>query len=240
LKERQREEPFYTKKLNESFVSSQDYVEFRIEKCKTKVSQEVVGIDQVKTVLDYGGDRGQFIPRFTPEQRSYVFEISDHKTVADVTSIKDSSQLKQSKPDLVIISHVLEHVSEPRELLHEIFSQLAHENTFIYIEVPLDTPITRRTSSSNWNFRLQSFYSHHPFVSTIFDSVAKILLKTVHLDLPIKPFRQSEHINFFSEESLITLMKENDYSKVGNLDTYEYQISMTLKSSCLVGVFRRS
>jgi hypothetical protein len=88
---------------------------------------------EISTVLDYGGDEGQFIPDCLAQADKYVFEISGRAASPDVTLITDES--KCGFYDLVMCCHVLEHCSYPREVLRRITGYAAR---YIYIELPLE------------------------------------------------------------------------------------------------------
>src|SRR5205823_5784947 len=85
------------------------------------------------SMLDYGGANGQFLPSFQGEK--YVFEISDIAPYEGVTRISDASQL--CTYSYIQLSHVLEHVSEPLQMVKSISAYLA-ENGYLLIEVPQD------------------------------------------------------------------------------------------------------
>jgi len=94
--------------------------------------------ESIVSVLDYGGDRGQFIPDQLGSMR-YVFEISDATTVPGVTRL-ESVERKQF--DLVMLAHVLEHCSEPVKFVQEL-KPLANDHTIYYFEVPFERPSLR-------------------------------------------------------------------------------------------------
>ena len=81
-------------------------------------------------ILDYGGDDGYIInkleKKLRKENNEYIYEIYDPQK---------NSKINKKKYDIVIISHVLEHISN----LNQFFSQLSkyiHNNTLLIIEVP--------------------------------------------------------------------------------------------------------
>jgi hypothetical protein len=85
------------------------------------------------SMLDYGGANGQFLPSFTGEK--YVFEISDIKPYQGVTRISDSSLLNAYS--YIQLAHVLEHVTEPLQMVKSVAAYLAN-NGCLLIEVPQD------------------------------------------------------------------------------------------------------
>jgi hypothetical protein len=85
------------------------------------------------SMLDYGGANGQFLPSFPGDK--YVFEISDIEPYQGVTRISDSSLLDTYS--YIQLSHVLEHVPEPLQMVKSVAAYLA-ENGYLLIEVPQD------------------------------------------------------------------------------------------------------
>jgi hypothetical protein len=85
------------------------------------------------SMLDYGGANGQFLPSFQGDK--YVFEISDIEPYQGVTRISDASLLDTYS--YIQLSHVLEHVGEPLQMVKCVAAYLA-ENGHLLIEVPQD------------------------------------------------------------------------------------------------------
>lgn len=107
-----------------------------------------------KTILEIGSGDGSILKRLSDLQfgdRLYTIEIS--KTAVEIIcrrNIKSLAECKlfngsnipyeDSKFDLVILSHVLEHIEYPRKMLYEA----ARVSKYVFIEVPLE-----------YNFRLK-------------------------------------------------------------------------------------
>ena len=85
------------------------------------------------SMLDYGGANGQFLPSFPGDK--YVFEISDIEPYQGVTRISDSSLLDTYS--YIQLSHVLEHVPEPLQMVKSVAAYLT-KNGYLLIEVPQD------------------------------------------------------------------------------------------------------
>src|SRR5882757_7991949 len=73
------------------------------------------------SMLDYGGANGQFLPSFQGEK--FVFEISDIEPYQGVTRISDSSLLNTYS--YIQLAHVLEHVTEPLQMVKSVAAYLA-------------------------------------------------------------------------------------------------------------------
>lgn len=124
---RQRVEPLYTRGVNRGIGDDDATIALRREKVGALVARAAAS-----SVLDYGGDAGQFIP--DGFERRYVHEISD------VDPIDGVERYAGQQVDLVMLAHVLEHVADPCALLLEL-SAVAGAR-WLYVEVPLDRPAT--------------------------------------------------------------------------------------------------
>lgn len=83
--------------------------------------------DNIKSILDYGGDDGKYIPDV---ETRYVYDLSD---VNPINGIKKYSTSENIKFDLVMNCQVLEHVSDINRLITTLKSLT---NQYLYIEVP--------------------------------------------------------------------------------------------------------
>jgi hypothetical protein len=86
-----------------------------------------------KSMLDYGGADGQYLPAF--EGNKYVYEVSDIDPVQGVVRISDESLLQTYS--YIQLSHVLEHVTEPLQMVKRVAAYLA-EDGYLLVEVPQD------------------------------------------------------------------------------------------------------
>ena len=89
----------------------------------------------LRTILDYGGGGGEIIPLELHYAKCFVFDISNKEPVANVSKIYDEKELFTQSFDLIICSHMLEHVSYPMEFMRK-FLALMHKDSLLYIEVP--------------------------------------------------------------------------------------------------------
>lgn len=85
---RRRFEPLYGRKLNDVVGREPEVIETRKRNVKDLVT-DVLGKDAIRSVLDFGGDAGQFIPDFPGAER-YVLEVSDARPLPGVTSVTSS------------------------------------------------------------------------------------------------------------------------------------------------------
>ena len=90
---------------------------------RREVISEVLGsmADKARSVLDYGSGQGTLIPRLPRLERAYVYDKFVQEAVEGVERIEDPSVA--APYDLVMCTHVLEHVANPRGFSrkHEIW-----------------------------------------------------------------------------------------------------------------------
>lgn len=200
-------EPWYGKRVNDAFTPGSAPVQDRVQFASHVLAQ--AGLARpLNCAVDFGGDQGQFFPD-VPIERRVVVELSEKPLLAGVERVPTLQSLGES-PDLVIAAHVLEHLSDPRELLSEIYDLLAADG-FLYVEVPLDRPRVRawhrkrayttwarKVSGHRWSFIPADFVS----------GVAKQLrLTTPRLGI----VKESEHINFYDSASLRMLLESSGF-----------------------------
>jgi hypothetical protein len=123
-KERQSYEPNYTEEFNSNLGQHPQEIANR----RNNLIRLIKG-HKIKTILDYGGDRGQLLPDV---QGRYVYEISGIEPMVGVTMWTGTPK----KFDLVMCCMLMEHLSDPVALFKELKSLGKH----IFIEVPAKGP----------------------------------------------------------------------------------------------------
>jgi 2-polyprenyl-3-methyl-5-hydroxy-6-metoxy-1,4-benzoquinol methylase len=123
-----------------------------------------IDLTRVEDVLDYGGGDGRMMRSFV-EHRKSCFNVDYHKTcIPGVTRLGDT--LDDVSPDkqfdLIICSHVMEHVVEPLRVIERLATHL-RDGGWIFVEVPMEIwrgaplqvePVTHVnffTPNSMWN-----------------------------------------------------------------------------------------
>ncbi len=145
-------------------------------------------------VVDVGGDRGQYIPQIG-QLKNFVIESSSKELMPGVQRIFNLDNIH--RPDLIICSHVLEHVSKPLELIESFLSKTKS----LYLEVPFGVPIiSRKRKSSILFFRKQLKTISPKYWQRDTEPMAGRKSKNTVLT-------QSEHINFFTEETFREIAK---------------------------------
>jgi hypothetical protein len=139
-------------------------------------------------VLDYGGDHGDLVRGLFENASAFVYDISGVPAAEGVTGTSDPAACRA---DLVINSNVLEHVGFPRRLVREIM-EITPSGGLVFLEVPCESPLgLARTLRRAAQIGIMTLT--RPALAT---SVTR----------PSGLYMMHEHINYFTERSLATLM----------------------------------
>ncbi len=122
--------------INDLLGKSAIEVAERVKNLSTLI-HDYLDIKNLKTIIDYGGDSGQFIPRELLNSKCYLYDPSSSVPMENIIKIQEAAKLPHA--DFIMCCHTLEHVSYPLELLNAI-ATLLNPNGYIYIEVPLEVP----------------------------------------------------------------------------------------------------
>lgn len=192
---RHASEPWYTARFNEDLASLSSY-----ESRRARVRQILlahIGERKVKRVLDHGGDRGDLVAGLLDDAEPFVYDISGVHPAAGVTPVADPASCRA---DLIINSNVLEHVGFPRLLVGEIV-KAAPENGLIYLEVPSERPMAKS--------RLARRMAQIAVMSAAHPGLARYILR------PASLYMMHEHINYYTEQSLASLLKLSGARVIG-------------------------
>jgi len=210
---RLRYEPWFAFE-KESKLESSDYLETRRERIKSVSLKATLAIDGL-IVLDYGGDRGQFIPDFAPGQRNFLFDSSNVPSEPGVTRVANLSELEHNPPNLLIAAHVLEHMNDPIAEFSDVL-RFCDDSPIVYIEIPLDgkdvenTSLPLRSSLVNKALRYLLSRSKNPIARFLwlgFDLLTMLMPRTQRI-------KYSEHLNFFSPTAVMVLMERLGFDLV--------------------------
>ena len=205
-KHRQRFEPWYTKKVNFGIGNSQETIALRKANLLKLVNRAVINgtISPPMSIVDWGGDQGQFIPDFQHAPKKMVYEISNVKPISGVGQVASIQEIKTVEPDFIMICHVLEHDHCARETINTI-SELLPKNGILYIEVPDDR--IGITPKHHTSVRRQLFLLNHRLLFIVLDAYSLLTLRILKKRMPLQILKQSEHVNFFSRESIVMVME---------------------------------
>jgi hypothetical protein len=153
----------------------------------------------IETVLDVGGDKGQYIPDFESTTKRFVVDPSNRELAHGVKRLNSLEDIE--KCDLILYSHVLEHVSFP---LQDIVN-LLRKCKALYIEVPFGKPKINLARRLGIFVPLILILSKFPKLYSKFTAPNAGRLSNRNLWL-----NQSEHINFFEENSFRFIAEINN------------------------------
>jgi Methyltransferase domain len=107
------------------------------------------------TILDYGGADGKFLPRL--EGKKFVFEISNIEPIAGVTRVHSEEEM--GTYSLVQLTHVIEHVVQPLELVKRVGAKVA-PGGFLYLETPQELTDEKRAGLKSGSGRNVAIHEH--------------------------------------------------------------------------------
>ncbi len=136
---RRRWEPWYSRNVNSATEPGSEGAAERVG-FLTGIVASYTNINELRNIVDYGGDEGQFFPVGYAGPK-YVIEVSGKKLVDGVRAAASLVELPE-QPHLVIAAHLLEHLVDPAALVKEVRAAIGEDGLF-YVEVPLDRPKVR-------------------------------------------------------------------------------------------------
>lgn len=211
FKARNKHEFFYTAGVNKSF-DLDDVIEYKKKLIYDFIRNCKLDCYSFKNILDYGGDRGQFFPSCFDNSNKWLYEISDKKPLKNVIKFSKFTKDKKNFFDLILLCHLLEHISYPNDFLSYI-RNLIKINGYVYIEVPNEQFKFKLTDGKIFDSYISFVIKHHP-VFNIIDALSLFL----RLRFRFLPFwgimKLHEHINFFSINSLIRLLENNGFKVI--------------------------
>lgn len=200
---RHKHEFYYSQRINDTVDGDP-----RIRKAATEffLEEAKLPFDKIVSILDYGGDRGQYFPDRFNRAKKYLYDISDNTAVSHVQKVK-AHELFQKKFNMLILCNILEHLSSPQVFIQSIKPLLANSG-YVYIEVPYEPfSIWQWGSGRVRRLYLKSLLKIRPlFVMIDFFSLVGRL--QFHFVPPFFGFiKLHEHINFFTLKSLELLLE---------------------------------
>lgn len=200
---RHRHEFWYSASVNAGIGNDLEEIESRKRNLAKLLSTRS---DSITSVLDFGGDRGQFIPDHLGTER-YVFEISD---ATPVPGVKRLESVEGKQFDLVMLAHVLEHCSEPLKFIEDL-KRLANEHTVYFFEVPFERPSLRLAPRGALQRAYRDALLHAGPVLTAIDLYSTVCRVKFDCLIPLCLHKCSEHLNFFNERSLRALLERGGF-----------------------------
>lgn len=199
-KTRQKHDIWYTKKINELLGSKECGILNR-NKNLARIIDSTISSTKIKSVLDFGGDKGQCFPENLSHCLKYIYDISGVDTESGVISLSSLKECKEYEYSIIMCNHVLEHVNDPLEVVNQI-KELMNDDTHLYIELPFDSPFYP-DKFKNLKFLFNRYFS--------WLILFKHLINTKK-DRVFAPM--NEHINYFTLDSARILLEKAGYKVV--------------------------
>jgi len=223
---RKKNEPWYFSSVNTSNLDP-NIIKKRKDGLKNFLNPFLIHDRENLIVADIGGDAGQFIPLEITNQ-AFVVEASAQVPVPGVIRVETINNIPQPV-NLIICSHVLEHISSPDIFINEIISSSnLSPDCLFYFEVPLERfYISPLLKSKVYLKYLQTILIVRWItIGVDFFSV----LSRSYLNAVFSPFimKLHEHLNYYTKHSLSELMLNANLQvvnvieeKASNLSTHQ-------------------
>jgi hypothetical protein len=206
LRTRRRWEPWYSDSLNAALEPGGAAVVERVG-FMLDIVRRAVAVDEVRNIVDVGGDAGQFFPPF--DGPKYVVDVSSRDLVSGVKAVPALSDLPEP-PHLLVSAHLLEHLPDPLAFVQDLRTAIASDG-FLYVEVPLDRPKVRGWHATAMYERYLGLV-RRTRPSWILADFAAGAARNLGWRVPwLGAVKQSEHINYFSEQSLTDLLGRSGF-----------------------------
>lgn len=231
--ERHRWEFWYSRKVNSGISGDPKEIADRMAALE-KLALPHVDREKVGTVLDYGGDRGQFIPHSLGTDK-YVFELSDAVPVEGVTRIATHAELEGRQFDFVMVLCVLEHCSDPANVLEQLRSNL-HPGSYLCVTVPHERyGVGFAGNGSLYRGYLNALLHVPPALVAVdfYSTAARVRLGHIP---PLGFVKCHEHLNFFNQKSMAALLERTGFEIIDS--KIDYVASYPVKSETLLVMAR--
>jgi hypothetical protein len=133
-RDRCRVEPSYVQ-VKDVVGKSRQEIEARLANVDTLLDQHV-DVSGIRSVLDWGGGEGKFIPPKLADRSVTILDVST-ESLANPAYRRVDQVPGNTKYDFLQLCHVLEHVTEPFALTKEALSHV-NAGGIVYLEVPQD------------------------------------------------------------------------------------------------------
>jgi len=112
-------------------------------------------------ILDWGGDRGDNTPFSDAASRFDIYDISDQPVVEGARRVS-REDLEGARYDLVVLSHVLEHLPDPETVVRPAAATL-DAGGVLYVEVPYEALIASAPRARDLAPRKRYWHEHVNF-----------------------------------------------------------------------------
>ena len=196
-------EPWYRRKVNDAYIDESGHLDERVGFMTNLLIS--AGIDSCNTVVDFGGDEGQFFPEIKITNR-LVIDVSNKPLRKNVLRVPSLGDVKD-RIDLIVAAHIAEHLNDPLDFFSNLISHL-NPGAHLYVEVPMDCPSVKRFhGTENYEAYLQRVSSRGKgiFIARDFTSG---LARQFGFSIPKRGIvKQSEHLNYYNLKSLTMILE---------------------------------
>lgn len=209
--ERHRWEFWYSRKVNDGIGGDPEEIVQRVTALEKFILPHLNN-GTVKTVLDYGGDRGQFIPKSIGTEK-FVFELSDAQPEPGVNRISSEQELHSTKFDFIMALGVLEHCSDPATVVEQLRSCL-NPGSLLCIGVPNERyGVGFAGKGSLYRSYLNALLRFPSALVAVdfYSATARIQLDHIP---PFGLIKCHEHLNFFNRNSMTALLERTGFEVV--------------------------
>lgn len=208
---RNHHEPWYTRAFNDG-LSKTGGIDVRRREVGGWLA-ELAGKKKIRSVLDYGGDRGQFLP-VEPALERFVYDISGVTPEPGVTAFAREAELEGRTFDAIVVSQVLEHVSDVAHILDHVRTLASPEGAALIVEVP-DEHFNLRLigRSARYQAYVDRVLATQPFARA-FDFYSAAFRTKLGVIPPLGFPRMHEHINYFDGRSLRSALETRGFEVV--------------------------
>jgi hypothetical protein len=210
LERRRRWEPWYSRKRNYSIGHDEGVQRRRTEAIGSFISRFLSEISGLR-IVDYGGDEGQFIPVLPNVEFAGVFDVSGRPVREGITTLCSLEQVRQASPNMIMLCHVLEHLTNPRAEFESVL-ELLSSNSFVYLEVPLDSHLVKSATPP----RLMRFMRSSRKIFILADFISQVCRFRFGWSSRFRLLKQSEHLQFFSLLSIEKVARSLDVRILGS------------------------
>jgi len=195
---RHRQEFWYTRRYN-SRLGDEAEMAHRRRRFQDSVARHR-GARDIETVLDYGGDRGQLLTE-GPGRKRAVFDLSGTQPLSGIERVSSEEALAGRRFDLVVLAHVLEHVSAPTALATKLRSLVAPNGLF-FVAVPDERIPLHDLPAGRWYSRYLDAVRRVPPLTILLDFYSTAVRVKFRRIPPLGFAKLHEHQNLFSLSAL--------------------------------------
>jgi hypothetical protein len=206
-------EPWYSNSVNGAFTndaSASVQIKKRRDFMVSALDKVFPPGTKINGCVDFGGDYGQFFPENAIGPKVLI-DLSE-KAVSGVTVYRSLADLPENV-DLIMNCNVIEHMTVINQIVNEMMAKV-NASGYIYIELPLDKFRTRKFHKRDAYRNYLNFLSRHRRTFIAVDFLSGVFRQY----LGIIPFfgvvKQSEHINYFSSDSIEKLIQQSEATVV--------------------------